>query len=150
MIFLIYVLTKMFIFHLNRFQCVKKNKTRFESFLEHPDLSCIKCCRKLRLWTDQVKKTKYVFIRISDLRLTNAMLIHPSVWLQPQPHKQLGNTHHTLPSFLPTSKSPTLPLSLLPFTSFSSFDFATLKNFSMSLFNYLIFWFFLIGYSVCV
>lgn len=37
----------------HRFQCVKKNKTRFESFLEHPDLSCIKCCRKLRLWTDQ-------------------------------------------------------------------------------------------------
>ena len=128
MIFIIYVLTKMSIFHLNRFQCVKKNKTRFESFLEHPDLSCIKCCRKLRLWTDQVKKkTEYVFIRKSDSRLTNAMLIHPSVWLQPQPHKQLGNTHPTLPSFLhpflPTSKSPTLPLSLLPFTSFSSFDF---------------------------
>ena len=135
MIFIIYVLTKMSIFHLNRFQCVKKNKTRFESFLEHPDLSCIKCCRKLRLWTDQVKRTEYVFIRKSDSRVTNAMLIHPSVCLQPNP---TNNLEIPIPPFtiILTSKSLTSPLSLLPFTSFSSFDFA---NFSMSLFNYLIF-----------
>ena len=34
---------------------MKKFKTKYESFLEHPDLTCTKCGRKMRLWPDQVK-----------------------------------------------------------------------------------------------